>query len=172
MDIDEIKQELNPIETDEERKVEDDTFLDPDSDLNIDTGKASIDLEDVLLVFFGGCLGGVIRAAAFSAMDKTMALFLVNLLGAFLLGYTLEAVVLRDKNATSQKRLRLFFGTGCMGAFTTYSTFIGQISTMILAASYLNALYLATIIILLGFIFALLGIYTARLTMHERSHNA
>jgi CrcB protein len=47
--------------------------------------------------------------------------FLVNIVGAFALGYLLEALVLRGPETVRRRKIRLGIGTGVLGGFTTYS---------------------------------------------------
>lgn len=151
-----------------EKHLEDEMLLDPDNDLNEKTGISSFGFEDIALVFFGGCIGGILRTIAFDLLSKVVALSLVNILGAFLLGYTLESLVASNKSSLSQKRIRLFLGTGCMGAFTTYSTFISHISTLLMAKGYLQVFEISVFLLITGFIFALFGIYLARKLSKKR----
>lgn len=76
---------------------------------------------EALLVATGGFFGAITRFAIsnwFKKRNKTsfpIATFLINITGAFLLGYIIGSGV------TSGWQLLL--GTGFMGAFTTFSTF-------------------------------------------------
>ena len=68
-----------------------------------------------LLVALGGATGSVLRywaAVAFGAKPATT--FAVNVIGSFLLGWLVAA--------TTDFRIRLLFGTGLLGGFTTFST--------------------------------------------------
>jgi len=72
-----------------------------------------------LLVGIGGFFGAIARFSFSNWMKKSypssfpIATLLINLIGAFLLGY----IVGLDKT------WQLLLGTGFMGAFTTFSTF-------------------------------------------------
>ncbi|MFC7022163.1 fluoride efflux transporter FluC [Promicromonospora thailandica] len=46
---------------------------------------------------------------------------LVNVLGAFALGYLLEALARRGRETVRRRKIRLGIGTGVLGGFTTYS---------------------------------------------------
>ncbi|PEW80568.1 fluoride efflux transporter CrcB [Bacillus cereus] len=76
---------------------------------------------EALLVATGGFFGAIIRFAIsnwFKKRNKTsfpIATFLINITGAFLLGY-----IIGNGVTTSWQ---LLLGTGFMGAFTTFSTF-------------------------------------------------
>ena len=74
------------------------------------------------LVLLGGLLGTPARYAVTLGVPTRSghwptATFVVNLVGAFALGFLVAA--LGDDPA---RRLRLLIGTGFLGAFTTYST--------------------------------------------------
>ncbi|TXR62789.1 fluoride efflux transporter CrcB [Bacillus sp. AY18-3] len=76
---------------------------------------------EALLVAIGGFFGAITRFAIsnwFKKRKKTsfpIATFLINITGAFLLGY-----IIGNGVSTSWQ---LLLGTGFMGAFTTFSTF-------------------------------------------------
>ncbi|RBP29621.1 MULTISPECIES: fluoride efflux transporter CrcB [Bacillus] len=76
---------------------------------------------EALLVATGGFFGAITRFAIsnwFKKRNKTsfpIATFLINITGAFLLGYIIGRGV--------STGWQLLLGTGFMGAFTTFSTF-------------------------------------------------
>lgn len=47
--------------------------------------------------------------------------FVVNVVGAFALGYLLEALSRRGRETVRRRKIRLGIGTGVLGGFTTYS---------------------------------------------------
>ena len=79
----------------------------------------------LLLVFLGGTAGTACRQALGMLLpavgDIPVAIFLVNMLGAFLLGLLLEALSRGGRDEGRRRRLRLLLGTGFLGGFTTYS---------------------------------------------------
>lgn len=76
-------------------------------------------------VFVGGCAGTFARWAvqqAFGAVSGwPWAVFTVNLVGAFLLGLLLESLLRSVADRGRPQLARLFFGTGFLGSFTTWS---------------------------------------------------
>ena len=83
-----------------------------------------IDRRELAAVFAGGFLGAVARAALVEALPHEpsqwpWATFLVNVVGAFALGYF--ATRLQERLPLSAYR-RPFLGTGICGALTTFST--------------------------------------------------
>lgn len=77
------------------------------------------------LVFLGGSLGAGIREGLtllFPAEGFPWTIFVINLSGAFLLGFLLEALSRRGADRGVRRVSRLLLGTGVLGGFTTYST--------------------------------------------------
>ena len=78
-------------------------------------------LLSLLLVGAGGFIGAIARFATTQAINKKssstvpVSTLTVNILGSFILGFL--------TGSTAGHALMLFFGTGMMGAFTTFSTF-------------------------------------------------
>ena len=90
----------------------------------------------MLVVFVGGCLGTLSRYLVALAIKPIalppfnwfllggipVATFIVNVVGAFLLGLLLSAIARRGAETRRGRTLRLLIGTGFMGGFTTYSS--------------------------------------------------
>lgn len=55
----------------------------------------------------------------------------VNLVGAFALGYLLEALARRGRETVRRRKIRLGIGTGVLGGFTTYSALALEVQTLI-----------------------------------------
>ncbi|GAA0037357.1 fluoride efflux transporter FluC [Brevibacterium metallidurans] len=74
-------------------------------------------------------LGGTLGTAAREALSLTIpslggipvAIFGINLLGAFLLGLLLETLARLGPDDGARRKVRILVGTGFMGGFTTYS---------------------------------------------------
>ncbi|MBW3491897.1 fluoride efflux transporter CrcB [Bacillus mycoides] len=110
---------------------------------------------EALLVATGGFFGAITRFAIsnwFKKRNKTpfpIATFLINITGAFLLGYIIG-------NGVSTE-WQLLLGTGFMGAFTTFSTLkLESIQLLNRKKIYTFLLYLSTTYII-GILFAFLG---------------
>lgn len=118
------------------------------------------------VVFVGGCLGTLSRYGIGLALTNSdgswpVATFMVNLIGAFVLGLLLEALAKRGPDEGDRRIVRLGVGTGFLGAFTTYSAL--AVDTDLLMRSSkpgLAVLYLG-LSVLGGLIFAAIGIQTA-----------
>lgn len=117
----------NTVRRSKNRSVHPELPLDPD--VLLSTGKLQIHQTAVFqtTVFAGGCLGalaryGVIRAFPAHSLSWPASTFLVNMTGAFILGILLEALSRRGSDTGLRRLLRLWLGTGFMGAYTTYST--------------------------------------------------
>ena len=78
------------------------------------------------LVAIGGLFGAGSREGVSLAIPKLgevpIAIAVVNIVGAFLLGYLYEAVTRIDSAKPTGKNLKLLLGTGFCGGFTTYSS--------------------------------------------------
>ncbi|MGO9322226.1 MAG: fluoride efflux transporter CrcB [Solirubrobacteraceae bacterium] len=91
------------------------------------------DRQELAAIFAGGCVGAVARAAlaqswAVRADQWPWATFIVNMLGAALLGYFVTR--LQERLPPSLYR-RAFLGTGICGALTTFSTVMVELAKML-----------------------------------------
>src|SRR5271163_2319651 len=97
---------------------------------------ARFDRQELLAIFAGGFVGSIARAALAQGFAERpdqwpWATFIVNILGAFLLGYF--ATRLQERLPLSSYR-RPFLGTGICGALTTFSTMMVELLKMIQGA--------------------------------------
>lgn len=101
--------------------------LDPDVEAFGRTRPLHFQPVHVLIVAIGGVLGTVARYAVTQVWRSPgsgfpLSVLAANLLGSFLLGALLEALVRRGRDEGLRRSLRLLVGTGFCGGFTTYST--------------------------------------------------
>ena len=100
-----------------------------------------------LLVGLGGALGSLARYGAYrlwpaAPQSWPVATFTVNLLGSFAIGLLYMYVAARG---TSAENARLFWMTGILGGFTTYSAF--ALETALLGFSMTGLAYVAATVI-------------------------
>lgn len=93
-------------------------------------------MPDGLLVVVGGGIGTLLRALAVTVWPDQAGRFpstvlLVNLVGAFVLGWLLRRIVLGGTDDGWRRAVRLGVGTGVLGGFTTYSAFAVQTSGLL-----------------------------------------
>ena len=128
------------------------------------------------LVFSGGVVGTLARYAVGEVVAPwgvwPAATFCVNISGAFVLGVLLEALGRRGSDVGTRQRLRLLIGTGFLGAFTTYSALAVETSVLVRDGSAPVALGYAAGSVVVGFLAAMLGIWTAATHHHSRRSGA
>ncbi|OLT46184.1 camphor resistance protein CrcB [Cellulosimicrobium sp. CUA-896] len=87
------------------------------------------------VVAAGGAVGATARAlleSAFPAQPGAWpwATFWINVVGSFLLGALLETLVRTGPDQGVRRAVRLGVGTGVLGGFTTYSTFVVEVERL------------------------------------------
>ncbi len=115
------------------------------------------------LVAVGGLFGAGAREAVGQALPAAagtfpVAILLINLSGAFLLGLLLEGLVRAGDDSGGRRRARLLGGTGFLGAFTTYSTFAVQADLLVRAGRPATAVAYAAATVLGGVLATSAGI--------------
>lgn len=115
------------------------------------------------VVFVGGAVGTAIRSLlgdAFAGPSGTWpwSTLAINLTGAFLLGLLLEGLVRSGEDTGGRRLVRLGIGTGVMGGYTTYSTFM--VETTDLPWPMATGYVVATVV--LGALLAWAGIRAAK----------
>jgi CrcB protein len=131
-----------------------------------------LSLANIGLVFIGGGAGTGLRywisAATPHWAGVPVAIFGINVVGAFLLGLLLELLAGSKLNSNSSRRLRLGIGTGGLGGFTTYSALATDTVTLAAAHPGRAAAYaLATVIV--GAAASIVGIGLARRNLQRIS---
>ncbi|MBU9672327.1 CrcB family protein [Planococcus sp. CP5-4] len=74
-------------------------------------------MKKVLAVGFGGMAGSLLRMIVFQFAGAGPGLWLVNILGSFIIGIAAARLVKRSAET------RLFVSTGLVGSFTSFSAF-------------------------------------------------
>lgn len=85
------------------------------------------DLDKIFLIGAGGFFGAICRFLLCESVEAQLGVLSVNVLGSFMLGlimYDTEYIGFISPEG------KLAFGTGFLGAFTTFSTFAVQSFTM------------------------------------------
>jgi fluoride exporter len=84
-------------------------------------------------------LGGAVGASARALLESTFpaqpgawpwTTFWINVVGSFLLGTLLETLVRTGPDEGARRAVRLGCGTGVLGGFTTYSTFVVEVERL------------------------------------------
>jgi CrcB protein len=107
----------------------------------------------VARVAVGGAFGAAVREAVEKGIPTPaggfpVATLLINLVGAFLLGALVEALVRRGTDVDRRRHWRLLLGTGFLGGFTTYSTFAVETDLLVRGGQPLTAVgYLAATVV-------------------------
>lgn len=111
-------------------------------------------------LMLGGALGAACRQGAVLALAPLVtrtgfpyAVLLINVLGSLLLGLTLA---LAGRGVVSEA-VRVAFGTGVLGAFTTFSTFSTELDELLRRGQALSALLYALGSVGLGLTAAIVG---------------
>jgi len=125
------------------------------------------------LVFLGGCFGAAARYWVSLQLPTPesglpVATLFVNLLGAFLLGLLLEGLVRLGSDDGIRRTARLSLGTGFMGAFTTYSTFVVEAYLLLHHGQSAVALMYMTLTVVGGVVVSSLGIQVAAIHHKKR----
>ena len=119
-------------------------------------------MQSAVAVFVGGCVGSFVRLVL-EAMQPASAVWpwmtmIINLSGAFLLGFLLEFLGSTGADVGARRLFRLAVGTGVMGGYTTYGTFILETDSRLMGHATLIAAAYAISSILLGLLAAMGGI--------------
>lgn len=90
----------------------------------------------IALVALGGVVGTAARYGFALAVPRPSggwpwATFVVNLVGAFVLGALLEGLARSGADVSVQRRIRLLVGTGFCGSLTTCSTLAVEIDLLV-----------------------------------------
>lgn len=122
----------------------------------------------IALVALGGAIGTTVRAllaAAFPAHDGiSWAILAINVVGAFCLGFLLDALARRGPDVGRRRAVRLFVGTGVLGGFTTYSTLADDTAQLLDLGRWTAGTGYALLSVVLGLVAVVLGLWIAAAT--------
>lgn len=126
---------------------------------------AHLSIANIALVASGGAVGTGLRYGLMLIMPAghriPVAIFVVNVVGAFVLAVLLETLSELGGDQGRSHRLRLGLGTGLLGGFTTYSTLAADTVTLALTRPALAVAYGVTTVII-GGLAAVAGIAATR----------
>lgn len=124
-------------------------------------------MSNLNLIFFvalGSFFGGAFRYLLSQwVQQKTTPVFpygtlVVNLLGSFLIGIFLGWV----EKGFFKMEARLFFITGILGGFTTFSAFSAEVVNLLRSGEIFSALLYVSLTVILGVLMTFLGITVFR----------
>jgi CrcB protein len=117
------------------------------------------------LVFAGGAIGTAVRylltLSIPPAAGVPVVTFAINVTGAFMLGWLLQALALRGPDEGVRRAIRLFAGTGILGGYTTYSSLAVDTDGLIASQSVGLSILYAVATIVLGAAASVAGIAVA-----------
>ncbi|WP_375503145.1 fluoride efflux transporter FluC [uncultured Jatrophihabitans sp.] len=114
--------------------------------------------------------GGIVGTAARYGLAQALptesgrwptGTFVANLLGSFVLGFLLEALLRAGPDTDWRQRTRLLVGTGFCGGFTTYSTLVVEADLLVRGHHAVLALAYVAATVLTGVALAVAGIAVA-----------
>jgi len=105
-------------------------------------------MDKFLMVFLGGGCGTIARYTTMTMVNRIVpttnfpwATLVVNLIGAIIIGFMLELLMLRTNPGDNAK---LLYVTGFLGGYTTFSAFSLDAMLMIERSDYLNSFVYVT----------------------------
>ncbi len=118
------------------------------------------------LVFLGGASGTLARWAVGLLVPHVAGLplgtFVVNVVGAFVLGALLEHLARRGPDVGARRAVRVTLGTGFCGGFTTYSALANDTGALLRTGLVGHAPAYALGTVVLGLLASALGVVVAR----------
>lgn len=119
-----------------------------------------------VLVAAGGAIGAALRhGAGLGAIRLGLtswphSTFFVNVSGSLAMGLLMGWLAFR--NAEAGQAMRLFFATGVLGGFTTFSAFSLELALMVEKGELSRAMTYAGLSVVVGLIALFVGLYIAR----------
>lgn len=119
------------------------------------------------LIAVGGGAGTALRGGLENAWPASptgwpWTTFTINVVGSFILALVVEVLLLGGPDEGWRKRVRLGVGTGVMGGFTTYSTFVVEIDQRVQHGHAVLAVAYALTSVVLGVAAAVVAMTLAR----------
>ncbi|WP_248258727.1 CrcB family protein [Georgenia sp. EYE_87] len=126
-----------------------------------------------VLVALGGTAGTAARAHLEAALPAQAGAwpwttFLINVAGSFLLGVLLESLLRGGEDTSWRRAVRVGCGTGLVGGFTTYSTFILEVERLLQGGHATVGVLYALVSVVAGLAAAGIGVAIAE--ARSRSH--
>lgn len=123
-----------------------------------------------LIVGLGGALGALARYGLGNLIKSPAggfptATFVINLTGSFGLGFFLTLI---SERFVVPAEWRLFFATGFVGAYTTFSSFSNEVLTLFRQNEALLAILYSGLSLLFGLMCVWLGFVMARMVIFRR----
>lgn len=139
--------------------------LDPDSDQLRAVRPMHMDWAYIALVAFGAFFGTLARYGIGLLLpagpnDWPTGTFLINIIGAFILGTLLQSLLRSGDDKGSRRIIRLVVGTGFLGAFTTYSS-LATSTALMLSHNVIMAVEFSVSSVILGIAACAFGIAVA-----------
>lgn len=122
----------------------------------------------LLMLLVGGATGTtgrfwLERELAAPAGTWPWTTFAINVVGSFLLGLLLTTLARAGPDKGWRRRVRVGVGTGMLGGFTTYSTFVVEVDLLLRTGHVATAAAYALVSVTAGIAAALVGVAVARL---------
>lgn len=128
------------------------------------------------LVALGGALGTLGRYGLTllvgDVAEFPLGVLLVNVSGAFGLGMLLELLALRGGDTGMHRGMRLLFGTGVFGGFTTYSLLATDVAVMLQQGQLVVGAMYAGVTLVVGGLASWFGILIAKRLHGPRASGA
>lgn len=122
-------------------------------------------MKQLLLVFFGGGIGSLLRyliSKTFNSYFQHFFLgtFLVNIIGCLLIGIILGISVKGNYLSGNQT---LLLATGFCGGFTTFSTFAFEKHSLITSGEFMHFAFYTIVSVAVGILAVALGLWLAKI---------
>ncbi|WP_255572687.1 CrcB family protein [Leucobacter tenebrionis] len=128
-------------------------------------------LPDLAVVAVGGAAGSLARyllsLAIGSRGDFPLAVLVVNVVGALLLGLLVEVVTRAGGDGGRWRTARLLLGTGALGGFTTYSLLAADLAGLLLDGAFGVAALYAVLTLVLGGAASWCGVLAGRMLVRR-----